>query len=385
MRINDLQEARRNPQLNNRAKRGEGIDELLAWSETPGCFVSFTTVPKLGINPKSGFNTPIGIYCYPLDSETVISEIMDNALPFAGDAPFINVLRMTARISSSVYFGGESSDRFKDLNDRTAKWLAERIKLVNQDDYPLTYEEKLKQVWSVVYPYCARKARPATQDGMWWNFTRIAAMIVSTGAEIETGELEGEVENIDRFDERASVMWTRLLLDIGVMAVVDDGFGIIHGNEPHQAVFFSTKAFRPVDRFPNPRAPIKPTPIFTPYEFRRKLSSTMNASPDSILNMVDDSYYSPNQLKSYNLSTVHPYTGLVDGQSTFFQPTQPAIDYARALVAYLNGPLILKSYRDHFIKAIERGHRIISQHGDVGLTQIYEFMLDGLTRKRDIK
>ncbi len=383
MRINDLQESRRNPKLNNRAKYGEGISELLAWSDTPGCFVSFTEIPKLGINPKSGFNTPIGVYCYPLDSQAVVDEIEQNALPFAGESPFINVLRLTADEDSTIYFGGESPDRYKTLNDRTARWLAKRINLVahhDHDDHDLSEDEKLKGIWKAVYPYAAEKARPKTQDGIWWNFTRLAAMMAQSGGEIEIDQLSEVVGQVDRYDERASSMWTRLMLDIGILAVIDDaGNGIIHNNEPYQAVFFSTKAFRPVDRFPNPRARIKTKPILTSYEFRRKLTQTMNASPNSILNMIDNAYYNPNELKQYNIASKHPYTNEFDNRFTYFQPTEPVENYARALVAYLKGPLVLKSYRDHFIKAITRGLEIIRGHGDQALTRIYQSMLDQLS------
>ncbi len=55
-------------------------------------FGSFTHVNKLGINPQSEFDTPIGIYGYPIDF------ILENAdetgqwiLPYCGDNPYLHI------------------------------------------------------------------------------------------------------------------------------------------------------------------------------------------------------------------------------------------------------------------------------------------------------
>jgi len=49
--------------------------------------VSYTSINKIGINPKSKFDTPFGIYFYPL--KYVIDWELN--VPFAGDQPYINV------------------------------------------------------------------------------------------------------------------------------------------------------------------------------------------------------------------------------------------------------------------------------------------------------
>ena len=67
--------------------------------------VTFTAIDKVGINPTSGYETPIGIYFYPLDY--VVKRKMN--VPFAGDQPHINVcefkrpekiLHMTSDVSN---------------------------------------------------------------------------------------------------------------------------------------------------------------------------------------------------------------------------------------------------------------------------------------------
>lgn len=49
-------------QLNNDQKQASG-----RVGGTTNMFVSFTELEKLGIAPKSGHGTPIGIYAYPVD------------------------------------------------------------------------------------------------------------------------------------------------------------------------------------------------------------------------------------------------------------------------------------------------------------------------------
>jgi hypothetical protein len=53
--------------------------------------VTYTAIDKVGINPKSGYNTPLGIYFYPLNY--VIEMKMD--VPFAKEQPYINVCEFT--------------------------------------------------------------------------------------------------------------------------------------------------------------------------------------------------------------------------------------------------------------------------------------------------
>ena len=54
-----LQEARRNPELNPKIP---SVVNLEKYENRKNVFVSFTQINKLGINPTSNYNTPIGIY-----------------------------------------------------------------------------------------------------------------------------------------------------------------------------------------------------------------------------------------------------------------------------------------------------------------------------------
>jgi hypothetical protein len=72
MRYKELTEARRNPEQNPKISVNQAIKQRLQSGErgtpdNPKLFVSFTQLDKLGINPKSKYDTPLGIYAYPAD------------------------------------------------------------------------------------------------------------------------------------------------------------------------------------------------------------------------------------------------------------------------------------------------------------------------------
>ena len=70
------------PALKEIAKNHPNPDNLV---------VTFTAIDKVGINPKSDHDTPIGIYFYPI--KYVIDKKME--VPFMGDQPYINVCEFT--------------------------------------------------------------------------------------------------------------------------------------------------------------------------------------------------------------------------------------------------------------------------------------------------
>lgn len=205
MKIYDLLEARKNPSKNPKTS----VNDLLqSYYDENGedTFVSFTSVDKLGINPQSKYDTPLGIYAYPLSY--VLREIgeVDSpgaVLPFAGDSQFVNVF--TASSQTVLH-----------------------IDEITTSTYEM-YLTKLKQVLptSVELIDAASKKAPhdalhSTPGGLLWYVTRDLATKLAKGT-----------------STKPPVMWNKIFRSIGINGVVDSqGDGIIHHNEPTQAVFF---------------------------------------------------------------------------------------------------------------------------------------------------
>lgn len=86
-------------------------------------FIHFTEVEgKLGINPMSDFNTPIGVYGYPLTPE-IYDQFVNNRIPFASDRKFISIGKIDSKGREIISFGDDSPGNYseKDLNEDVLK------------------------------------------------------------------------------------------------------------------------------------------------------------------------------------------------------------------------------------------------------------------------
>jgi hypothetical protein len=200
MKTYELLEARKNPELNPKISTN---DVLHAYVDKFGknCFISFTSVDKLGINPRSDYDTPIGIYAYP---GTYAARIMGahrpaSALPFAGSSPFATLFTASNGLVDLGTF--TTADYDKAISD-LKKAYNNRIKLIDQ-----------AAEWS------STAARVQTPGGLFWALTmRFAQSFVP---------------------HSAAIVWNEVFRKIGVNGCIDSkGEGIIHPNEPTQAVFF---------------------------------------------------------------------------------------------------------------------------------------------------
>lgn len=108
-------EKRRNPELNVYVGAWDYFKKLIL--EKDIVYISFTKIDKLGLNPHTEYNTPIGIYSYPLQAlfedrfdycieEENVNEFVEKVkysyklgdfVPFAGNAPFVTFFKVKKR------------------------------------------------------------------------------------------------------------------------------------------------------------------------------------------------------------------------------------------------------------------------------------------------
>jgi hypothetical protein len=161
-------------------------------------FVQYSNVHKLGLNPKSDFNTPLGIYSYPAMMFT-LQQFQNGRLPFAADRKFMTVFTIKPAYKDKLVVLRDdgtldaSYSSFTDakLEEMTAKHAA------NVDQAKRQMEH----------------THVKTPFGHYFNITRNAAN-GNPGA------------------------WSQLMMKDGIFGIVDLGSKIIHDNEPDQAVFF---------------------------------------------------------------------------------------------------------------------------------------------------
>jgi uncharacterized protein YjbI with pentapeptide repeats len=163
-------------------------EKLAQYAKDGGYFVHFSNVPKAGLYPTNKFDTPTGFYAYSLS--------FDDMSDFATERPYAIVFKpVHARLWN---LGKYSTEEYRaDLAKLEAAFGGESGRI--------DIDEWLKG------------ARVRTRAGQMWNVTR---------------HLAGK--NVAR--------WTQILYSVlGYDGVVDKCDGIIHHQEPCQAVFFDTR------------------------------------------------------------------------------------------------------------------------------------------------
>jgi hypothetical protein len=199
-----LQEARRNPEQNPKISI---IEFLKPYKDKPMYFIHFTDMEKLGINPKYGYNTPSGIYAYPL--REMWDKLVKKRIPYRGDSKNVILFEYTGK-------------NYLDIEKYTKENLKDDISKLEK------YKSNVDD-WEYFLNKCVFQAKKKTPISQLMNITRNLA----TGS---------------------TLFWNRMFRELGYEAIIDiKGTGTIHRHEPTQAVFFSIKDIKIIDIFHNKR------------------------------------------------------------------------------------------------------------------------------------
>lgn len=184
--------------------------KLKQYEHNPNAFVTFSTIPKLGINPKNTWGTPTGIYGYPLDMKKTISD-------FATDRPYALVFKPKNPERMLTFFEYDSNESFYQSDvEKLKDYFQQKTGII--DDF-LDFEE-----------YARKKAKFNTPSAWLWNLTRLLAKAIE--------------ERSTNTKTKSTFQWSQILYNIlGYEGAYDnEGIGLIHENEPFQAVFFRSDA-----------------------------------------------------------------------------------------------------------------------------------------------
>ncbi len=252
MQLCDLFEARRNPETSQDNRVGNGINLIKRYFQDE-YFVSFTKLNKVGINPQSRYNTPLGIYAYQLDDPTIQGEIITNTVKFAGGQPYMNVLRINS--DKVLQLRDMTAEDCREMNSRITDYA---VNLIGGDD-PDFKSKYISQVYVYAGKYSKLINGPQFVSSF-WNYSRITASLINLNMRWgdKTSYFMGwntACETVDNAPTPLPAMarWNHLLRNIGIDVIVDSGMGLIHMNEPIQTVFLTPGSFRVVDRIDNPR------------------------------------------------------------------------------------------------------------------------------------
>jgi hypothetical protein len=381
-----IAEKRRNASVN---KKESGLSQLLKYKGQADVFVSFTSdvgtasnpteiTPhdtqtgvrarggnhnargsKIGINPQTEFDTPVGIYAYPVDY--VIEK--QTRMEFAASRPYMYVFRAQGNVL--------------DLRSYTDADLKQDVaKLMKLYDFS---ESEVKRAM--------RDATTQTPGGQIWNITRMVSIAVTKREEARKGfdnydEYEPQEDDFDSFEEyeaeymdweqnkpkskvktkgdageetAAPMKWNTVWRALGYSAVIDlDGLGIIHENEATQGVFFSIKSIKALEVIDSidPQPEWKLTRVWAdkPELFISQMQKGKIALEDIIEFMKEHEYMFshvpfdafPNDFKKYIFA--HPLEFLKRSYAMHHVPFPPAtqimiIDHDPRQVQALHKPL----------------------------------------------
>ena len=183
------------------------FEKIKKYVGQPGIFFHMSSSDTVwGVNVSTKYNTPIGIYLYPLNSEHY-NKLISGSLPFLTGSPYVWIFQVDGNIINSSSYS--KSDLLQDVEKLSKKHekveeLFEQSKIKSSQPHPLS------QLFYIIY------------------------------------ELSGGIGN-------ASIAKvTNIFKNLGYDGVFDDaGIGIIHPSERIQAVVFSTKNCKPIELVKN--------------------------------------------------------------------------------------------------------------------------------------
>lgn len=226
-----LTELRRNPEQNEKISGHAGAVKFLQGKNLDDYGVSMTKLPKLGINPGSNYNTPVGIYFYPgkfymrkKDQENMWD------LPFLDDAPYIQIFELNGNIEEIDNIG---PDKFKSYISKLYKNVGKISQLLGISE--VSTEREITQ--AIVKSDSHAKRGDLYGGKLWYIFYTLS-------------RIDG-VAKRDTMAPRSSVIWNSILRVLGMDGVIDNGESIIHESEPYQGVIFDPRSIRHVETILN--------------------------------------------------------------------------------------------------------------------------------------
>lgn len=230
MKITKILEARRNPAQNTKIGGIEVIQKLYHEVDPDNTFVSFTVLDKLGVNPSTIYKTPVGIYAYPFwyvhENISKDHESLEQVVPYAGHSRYFHVFNGNGNIIN--------------LAEPAAcnRAISQILKGEGLDE--TVFEQVKKSGLNVSIP-----------GFKLWSLTLFLANLKSKHKEEDGVDYEGIRKEVG-IAGPTSVAWNAIFRKYGIDGVVDvDGAGIIHPNEPIQAVFFSIASIKNVSKYIN--------------------------------------------------------------------------------------------------------------------------------------
>jgi hypothetical protein len=187
---------------------------------------TMTQLNKVGVNPKSEYNTPLGVYFYPLTHE-MHQSLINNTLPFAGEMENVNLVKLN-NLDSPKWL--RVSDRNQSINLEALQMKAYNFfddsnkKIVRVEDDEYTFETALEE-----WERWTKRESKFSSTSLLFSF---CAFLIK---KVDLKSSSSKVAPGRRFNQ--------VLRHLGFIGVYDSGKGVIHENEPEQLVALEPSAY----------------------------------------------------------------------------------------------------------------------------------------------
>ncbi|NCA15255.1 MAG: hypothetical protein EBS89_14265, partial [Proteobacteria bacterium] len=208
--------------------------------------VTLTEIDKVGVNPKTQYETPLGIYFYPLDYAVGL----DMRVPFAADVNFIQVCELTEPDKIIHMRPLTPQDPASFAQHKGVDMLYAAYGKENIDDYIEILRSQNfvpRSDYAVFYMLTALVAwhRNDQRD-------RVQPVRVRSNAPVwdelgHTTPLKARIRGVTG--------WNKVFRELGLAGIIDHGTETIYLDEPVQGVVFSAGALRRILSLENPKSP----------------------------------------------------------------------------------------------------------------------------------
>jgi hypothetical protein len=188
---------------------------------------------RIGLNPLTSFDTPAGVYTYPLNAYW--NNIKNYDIPYVKDLPYVYVIKpknpdRCARTSTYT-----NEDLKRDSDELMEMYPQYHLEDIMVGDYSTILDK---------YPSSNHKHKlyisPEYQNPplrFFWSLTRALAYLM--------------MEDIAKKQETKTkhiTVWTHIMRRFYDGIIDDTGSSTIHSNEPYQAVFWTNAQFNIIDK-----------------------------------------------------------------------------------------------------------------------------------------
>jgi len=245
------------------------MDALKPYHNDPSIYITFSNIEKVGINPQSEYDTPLGIYTYPLDA--MWDMLMFDNVPFGSERSFVHVLKAHGNVLDlrkynyadwvhdleklrEIFMNGKFAQRRDaQVKDKIMQNWREREEAFEENGGEKRVDEFIAkqkdQLWDLKIKEAQKTAFVRTPGGWIWNATRLLAVFFHDDTTVAPNSTFSSGTT-----SKPPVIWNAIFRQLGYDGAADrHGEGIIHTNEPTQAVFFSKAPLRHLETVANNR------------------------------------------------------------------------------------------------------------------------------------